>query len=63
MVRWSDSIVYITIDTSIIRLDMGALHFSVLNNECVTLATVVSKDRGGVEGEIQLFGEFARWVA
>lgn len=51
-----------TIDASVVWLNKGLLDLSVLHNERVALAAVVSKDRGAVKGHIESLGEFTSRV-
>ena len=51
-----------TIDASVVGLNKGLLDLSVLHNEGITLAAVVSKDRGAVKGHIESLGEFTSRV-
>lgn len=51
-----------TIDASVVRLNKGLLDLAVLHNERITLAAVVSEDRGAVKGHIEGLGEFASRV-
>ena len=51
-----------TIDASVVRFNKGLLDLSVLHNERITLAAVVSKDRGAVEGDIEGLREFTSRV-
>jgi hypothetical protein len=51
-----------TVDTGVIRLDKGVLDLSVLDNQRIALASVVSEDRGAVEAKVQSLGELATGV-
>lgn len=42
---------------------MGGLDLPVFDDEGVALGAVVAEDGGGVESEVQVFGEFAGGVA
>ena len=52
-----------TVHTSVIRLDMSTLDFTILNHKSITLGAVLTKDGGAIEREVELFGEFTRWVS
>lgn len=52
-----------TVHPSVIRLDMSFFHFPILSDQCVALGTVVAEDCGGVEGQVEIFGELAGWIA
>jgi len=41
---------------------VGGLDLPVFDDESVALGAVVTEDGGGVEGEVQVFGEFAGGV-
>jgi hypothetical protein len=51
-----------TINASVIRLNEGLLHLTILNQEGVTLASLVSEDSSSIKVEIQGLGECASWV-
>lgn len=50
---------HLTIDTSVVRLNVGALDLAVLNCQSITLAAVVPKDGSRIEGQVESFGKFA----
>ena len=52
-----------TVHARVIRLDVSFFHFPILDDQCVALGTVVAKDRGGVKGQVEIFGELAGWIA
>lgn len=52
-----------TANTGIVGLDVCFLHFAAVDDEGVTLATVVAENGLAVEGEVEGFGELARRVA
>jgi hypothetical protein len=51
-----------TINAGVVGLNEGLLHLTVLNEEGVTLASLVAKDGSTVKIEIQGLGERASWV-
>lgn len=51
-----------TIDASVIRLNKSSRNLAVLHGKSVTLAALVAKDRGAVEGHVEGLGEFTSWV-
>jgi hypothetical protein len=46
-----------TIQTGVVRLDVSLFDCTVLDDQCITLGAVAAKDRGTVEGQIQLLCE------
>lgn len=56
-------LIAITIDSSIVRLHVGALDFAILNHQCVTLATILTEDSSTIERKVEVLGELARRIA
>ena len=52
-----------TVETSVIRLDESLLDLSILNEQDVALAAVVTEDGAAVEAEVERLGELAGWVS
>ena len=52
-----------TVHTSVVRLDVSRLYFAILNDQGITLATVIAKDCGAIEGEVEVLGELAGRIA
>lgn len=46
-----------TVQASVIGLDVRFLHFTVLNDQCISLGAVPTEDRGAIEGKVKSFGE------
>ena len=42
---------------------MGALHFSILNHQSITLATVLTEDSSALESEVKVLGELTGRIA
>ena len=42
---------------------MGALNFTVFNDQRITLAAVLAKDSGTLECEVKVLVELTRWIA
>lgn len=51
-----------TIDTSVVRLNESLSDLAVLHGKSVTLAALVAKDGGAVEGHVEGLGEFTGGV-
>ena len=51
-----------TIDTGVIRLNSNLRNLSILCHERVSLASIVTKDGGTIEGEIQSRSKGCAWV-
>lgn len=52
-----------TIHPSVVRFDINLLHLTVLRDQRVALAALVTEDGGAIEGQIECLGELARGVA
>lgn len=52
-----------TVHSGVVRLDVNRLDFAVLNDQSVTLATIVAEDRSAIEGEVEALGELTRGIA
>lgn len=52
-----------TIHTSVVWLNMSGLDLSVLDDQGVTLGTILTEDCGALEGELEILGELAGRIA
>jgi hypothetical protein len=53
----------LTINTGVVRLNKGLLDLSILHQQSIALAAVVTKDGNAVEAQVKSLGELAGGVA
>lgn len=53
----------LTINASVVRLDMNLLDLAVLRDQRIALAALVAENGGAIEGQVEGLGELARGVA
>jgi hypothetical protein len=56
-IKWFLGTIAQTIQASVVRLDVSFLHFTVLNDQRISLGAVSTEDGGGVEVQIKSLGE------
>lgn len=53
----------LTVNTGVVRLNKGLLDLSILHQQSIALAAVVTKDGNAVEAQVKSLGELAGGVA
>ena len=55
-------VIILTAKTCVVRLDVRFLHFAILNNQGVTLAPVIAKDRCRIKTQVKSLRKLPRIV-